>query len=293
MATLVKPPMPDLEQATHYYKAEAAVLGAELEKPLQEKVRPQAYVELSQYGAYQFRHAEPFRLEGLISYRSGYSQVTGQKSSKVGRGFTTLTTSAVEDLNILDVVTADRVVGRISTEHPAIGPDSTQGDQVPSITFLGTRFENLRIGGQKVEVIMDREILGPKPEGDKSYFDEKTVTDKIHAQYKTLSETKHRPDWMTERYPEGGNGWNKNEMHCSLVGKIEGGPLSFGHVIDLPHFGKVFLGELTVTRTPLAKDPHFDTYKFHLDMIRLELGCPVEGGVRVIAMETNGQGQGG
>ena len=57
------------------------------------------------------------------------------------------------------MVTADRVVGQTITEHPLVG-------YVPSISFLGTRFENLRIAGYPVEVEFDHGIFGPKPIDD-------------------------------------------------------------------------------------------------------------------------------
>ncbi len=50
-----------------------------------------------------------------------YTQVAGNRSTKSGQGWTTLTTSVIEGLNVLDVVTADRVVGQTITEHPLEG----------------------------------------------------------------------------------------------------------------------------------------------------------------------------
>ena len=81
--------------------------------------------------------------------------MAGNRDVKPGHGFSTITTAVVEDLNVLDVVTADRVVAQISTEHPLVG-------YVPHITFLGTRFENLRIAGHKVELDLDPDFLGQR-----------------------------------------------------------------------------------------------------------------------------------
>src|SRR3984957_16320204 len=144
MATLVKSLLSKTEPS-HTYYATADLLTADFEEPLRERVAPRAQVKLPKDGHYQFKQADPFRLEGLISYRSGYTQVAGHRSPKQGHGFTTLVTSVVEDLNVLDVITADRVVAQISTEHPLYDPDNGLTDAVPSVTFLGTRFDNLRI----------------------------------------------------------------------------------------------------------------------------------------------------
>src|SRR5580698_11284354 len=165
----------------HDYYAEATVLSAELEQPLRDEIKPRAHVKLPKDGHYQFKQADPFRFEGILSYQSGYTQVAGHPSSKVA-GFTTLATSVLEGLNVLDVITADRVVAQISTVHPAYGKG-----QVPSVTFLGTRFDNLRIDGHAVEVERNLEILGPKPVDDESYFDNREVLDRISQQYDRIA----------------------------------------------------------------------------------------------------------
>jgi hypothetical protein len=61
----------------------------------------------------------------------------------------------------------------------------------------------------------------------------------------------------------------------------------------VPHFGKIYLGELTITRTP--KKPgsdQNDAYKFSLRMIRLDMGCIGTGTATVAAVDPNGQGRG-
>ena len=272
----------------HNYYAEASVLTADLEHPLKEKIRPQVAVKLPSDGHYQFRKADPFHFEGILSYESGYTQVAGHRSEKTA-GFTTLSTAVVERLNVLDVVTADRVVAQISTVHPIYGKG-----QVPSVTFLGTRFDNLKIAGHKVEVERDLDILGPKPEGDKSYFENDAVLKRISQQYEPIAKATSQLEWGAEEFPQSRPAPN-GELKCSLVSGVKGSPVSpFGHVIDLPHFGRIYLGELKIERTPGDHDKGiYDTYKFHLTMIRLQMGCLATGGVQVVALDSNGTGSGG
>ena len=270
----------------HFYHADAYVLKADLKQPVSSDIQPQALVELPVNGTYTFQRAEPFKLFGVLSYKSGYSQVAGHPSTK-GHGFTTLATSVAEDLNVLDVVTADRVVGQISTEHPIDG-------EVPSVTFLGTRFVNLRIGGHKVELDQDVHILGPKPAKDKSYFDEPEVLARMSRQYTNIRKSKGLPDWAAEQFRWDKGAAKNGTASCSLVNKVSGAPgTSFGHVIDLPHFGKIFLGELTVTRQPPKTRDENETYHFQLKMIRLEMGCIATGSTTVVALDANGTGSGG
>ena len=271
----------------HNYYAEANVLTADLEQPLKDKIRPQAFVKLPRDGQYQFSQADPFRFEGILSYKSGYTQVAGHPSSKIA-GFTTLATSVLEGLNVLDVVTADRVVAQISTVHPAYGTG-----QVPSVTFLGTRFDNLRIAGHKVEVERSLDILGPKPVDDQSYFDNRDILHRISQQYERIAAANDLPDWAAEQYPKGRPALNGNgELQCSLISSVAGAPgFSFGHVIDLPHFGKIFLGELKVEREPGNPSKGiYDAYKFHLTMIRMQMGCLATGDICVTPLDSNGKG---
>jgi len=279
-----------LVKPVHNYYAEANVLHADLEQPLRDKIRPQAFVKLPRDGQYQFSQATPFRFEGILSYQGGYTQVAGHPSSKIA-GFATLTTSVIEGLNVLDVVTADRVVAQISTVHPAYGTG-----QVPSVTFLGTRFDNLRIDGRKVEVDRCLDILGPKPADDESYFDNRDVLNRISTQYERIATAEDLPEWAAEQYPKDRPVLNGDgKLECSLVRGVAGAPgTPFGHVIDLPHFGKIFLGELRVEREPGNPNKGiYDAYKFHLTMIRLKMGCLAEGNISVAALDSNGQGSGG
>jgi hypothetical protein len=276
----------------HTFNAAAHVLTANLEHPVTREVEREAHVRLRPDGTYKFQPTGPMRLEGILSYESGYTQVGGHKSPKEGHGFVTLTTSAVEGLNILDVLTADRVVGQISTEHPVW--DHRQPRQVPTVTFLGTRFENLRIDGHRVELETQFDILGTEPKEDTPYLENEEVLKRVSAHYDSL------PDWAKdEKF-----GWGQapgqpyGDMKCSLVQQIDkkrGIPV--GHVIDLPHFGKIFLAELTVNRKkaePIGNGhPNPETYHFHLEMIRVELGCLAQGTATVVALSSNGTGSGG
>jgi hypothetical protein len=286
-------PDPD---AVHQYYAEADVLSADIQQPVQDVIKPRAFVELSKRGRcedkghYHYKKADPFRLDGILSYEGGYTQVAGHPSSKIA-GFSTLATSVVEGLNVLDVVTADRVVAQISTVHPAYGTG-----QVPEVTFLGTRFDNLRIAGHKVEVDRCLDILGPKLANDESYFENGGVLGRISQQYDRIATAAELPDWASEEYPKGRPVLNGNgTLKCSLVNRVAGAPgLSFGHVIDVPHFGKIFLAELRITRergNPSAGT--YDGYRFRLTMIRTQMGCIGDGNTNITTADTNGKGSKG
>jgi hypothetical protein len=281
------------EAYVHYYHAEAHALHGYLYVPLRAEIKPQAFVRVQSERPdpeYLSQHSKNFRLEDVISYAAAHTQVSASKSRKPGGGFITLATSVVEDLNVMHVVTADRVVAQIATEHPIKGG-------TPSATFLGTHFDNLRIAHQKVEPELNLNLcgqLGGKPlyispgtafmaAVPKQYARLKQAAAKEYARLK-----QELPDWIGKRYDEGlldakslAKQGEAAKVTCSLVDHIkdpapEG---SFGHVIDVPHFGKVFLAELVVNHN-----------SFDLTMIRMELGCVADGTVSVVAMNVNGKG---
>ena len=178
---------------THLYNAHATILSGSLELPLVQAIKPQARVELPREGGYFSQRAENYRLEGVISFRTAYSQVAGNRSTKAGQGWTTLTTTAIEGLNILDVLTADRIVGQTITEHPLVG-------YVPSVNFLGTRFENLRIAGHPVSLDLDLNILGAKPAEDAPYSQDPGVVQRTSTQYKRILDDGALPALLRDRY---------------------------------------------------------------------------------------------
>ena len=54
----------------------------------------------------------------------------------------------------------------------------------------------------------------------------------------------------------------KGQVKCSLVNSVTGAPgIHFGHVLDIPHFGKIFLAELTLKREKNG-GPGPDKYAF-------------------------------
>jgi hypothetical protein len=255
MASLAKSPLEVVAggKRENLYHSDAFVLSADLEQPLRRKIRPIAGLELCESGDgdyYEYKHAEHFRLDGILSFESGYTQIGSHKCAEHGNA--TLTTAAIANINVLDVVTADRVVAQIFTEYSA-------NSRVPSVSFLGTRFENLRIGGKKIDVGLNLGVLGAKPADDQPYMQDSG-------------------SWQTE-----------NQVQTTLVQSVTG-IQSVGKVIDLPPFGKIYLAELILKRKPDPDDPGEFVYSITLEMMRLELGCQVKGRVRILMADPNGKG---
>ncbi len=278
--------------ASHTYDADSFVFSAELTEPIQRAEVKQALVHLPESGGYEFAQAPPLRLEGIVSHGGGYSQVAGHPNSE-GTAAITLATAVVENINVLDVLTADRVVGQITTELPF---DSS----VPSVSFLGTRFDNLRIAGQPVEIEPHLDILGPKPDNDESYFNDNGVFSRIAHQYSNIKRMAGLPKWASDQFHwDPTEAQRQHKMNLSLVSGVSGAPgKSFGHVIDVPFFGKIFLGELTIMREPVNARPRLEgseserfKYRFTLTMIRADLHGAAHARMLFSLTDPNGTGQ--
>ena len=279
--------MPEVNERTHNYDAEAIVLSGNLLLPVSQTIEPQSHAKLTAEGGYVSQRSDAYQLESVISIRSAYSHVAGNKSNKPGEGWNTLTTTVVEGLNVMEVLTADRIVGQTITHHPLKG-------YVPSISFLGTRFENLRIAGIPVELEWDQEIFGSTPVNDVSYALDPGVLSRVSRQYDRILQNKNLPAALQERYNQLSSTLGGSEaVECSLVNRVAGlfPGSSFGNVITVPGFGTITLAKLTVEH----EDQHEKTkvYKkttFTLTMIDLKLGCVIEGAMGIGGNGTNGGG---
>ena len=269
----------------HHYNADARVIEGILDLPLRQEIRPQAHVLLPEEGGYLSNRVENFRVEEVVSIRSGYAQVAGNRDPKPGHGFATLTTVVVEGLNVLEVLTADRVVGQIIADHPLEG-------NVPSISFLGTRFENLRIAGHPVKLDLDLGILGGKPANDAPYTQDAGLKERISGLYRRIRESQSLPAELAERYNRlssdlGGS----DEIELSLVNGAAGDypGQSFGHVITVPGFGKITLAKLRVRHEkPKEGVCSYEKTTVTLTMVDLELGCAASGHIPIGTGSSNG-----
>ncbi len=262
----------------HYYHADASSLGGALIHPVNKIVPSQAEVSLPAAGGATSAHSGAFNFEEIASCGGSFTHASGGVSPKNG-SWTTLVTSSVENLNILEVVTAERVVAQISIEHPRVGHD-------PKVTFVGSQFINLRIGGFPVEAVINRGLLTPE-EGYPGcpWTRHEGFLKRVREQHRLRGENAKVPKWAEDRYA-----WVQSEegirerghVVCSLVDSIKGDipGRTFGHVVEIEEFGKFFFGEVIVQHGA-----------FQLTMIRAELGCAVHGSIGVASARGNGSTQ--
>jgi hypothetical protein len=283
---------PPVNGRIHEFHAEATILSGTLHQPLKHTIEPQANANLFHNGGYLSEHVGGFRVEGVLTFDKAYTQVAGNPGKKKRRGWSTLTTTVVEGLNVLEILTADRVVGQIITEHPLKG-------YVPRISFLGTRIEGLKIAGFPVELKWDLDILGDKPAEDHCYSQHEGVLSRVKDLVLGIGKPEELPAEVTEQYNRlSSNRKSPGVVECSLVKKARGDypGCTFGHIIHVPDFGTIELAKLTVKHEdygnpekPYNPDPKVpETTTITLTMIDLKLGCAVDGDIPIGTGNSNG-----
>jgi hypothetical protein len=320
---------------SHYFHAEAHALTGKLDLPFKEEIKKQAFVKLEGQLAdltdaqrnYFSQHAKNFRLEGIISYAAAHTQVSGHESNKHKGASVTLSTSVVEDLNVLNVITADRVVAQISTTH-------LPGQYSPEVTFLGTHFENLRIARHKAEPYLKLDLAAERPGEDAMRIGQgsKFMT-AVEAQYERLkkwleglgAEAREAmrfalPDGsITKKYHGGSPDYGKitsqaaaarDEDKKTGTGKSGGITCSLVENVEIKDISVKAADGKSIQIPPPARScghvihiPDFGTIflaeltanhnSFNLTMIRLELGCIADGNVSLATANVNGKGGGG
>jgi hypothetical protein len=274
----------------HYHHADSVALGGRIERPFDQLIPTKNSLSLSPSGGHASKSSRGFKYRGFISYAAAHTQVSGSSIHKDGP-WTTMVTTTVEGLNVLDLVTADRVVARVSTEHPAEGYH-------PRISFTGTHFENLKVAGCEVKVDLNLDMCQQGNSGtfpQESCLQDGGFMERVNQQRKAFADEKkkqeslgnkisdlvlrHASDYSDRRHEKSGH------VLCSLVNQITVDESHrqcpgerLGHVITVPDFGKIFLAELLVSHG-----------QYELIMLRFELGCPVVGNTTVVTARINGK----
>ncbi len=305
----------------HVYHAEAQVISGSLKHPLKQPIdlRGRAVIEKSRRDDHISQSLKATSLEGLISFAAAYTRASGSKIEKKDvwgndhSGWVTLSTSVIEGLNVLEVITADRVVAQVSTEHPV-----AEG-HVPKVTFLGTRFENLRVGGYPVEVDLDLGICGERPGDDRPYLEDNGFLDRVERQFKGIATSKGLPGELGKQYDgkiryiddlrtrvkgrAPGTPDANSDLLCSLVKSIGPIPIpgvkTYGNIIVIPDFGTVSLGEIELRvesshdvfsdKMRASSPPQHGSNYFTLHMLNMNLGCIAGGQVTAASTTVNGQ----
>ena len=232
---------PEKQDLHSYYRLDASALSGFLTEPFQKNIPTLAPTALPQAGGFAAARTGAFNLDELVSASSAYTLVTARRSED---GSTlALATAVIEDLNILEIVTARRIVAQITVTLPKVDPaGNPKGNEPRRISLAGSRFEGLRIAGHDGVARLSRALQPVDGGGDS----------KLPLLWRDFLKEDEKP----ARLPG------------SLVESFEGpeGNLWGGHIIKIPGYGEIILGQLDVTHESVQ-----------LISIRAVLGCQVTG----------------
>lgn len=247
------------------YEVSALGLAGEFVRPIRLQVPDQAAAVLPYIGGFETVEVNNVQLNGLVHTKAARSTVMGGYDENRGQD-NALASVVIEDLNICDMVTADRVVARLSAFWSA-------EDKETRFSLSGTHFVNLRIAGRPVTGNLDinafnkastfsrlqnssyNEYLhGARLTQDVPYYS--SHLDSIYKELHRFSEKKSRdlPSWYSLA------------NHVQVEGSKEGTDVeAFGSILYVPDFGIIHLAEFFVTQN-----------QRRLSMLRLQLGSPIE-----------------
>ena len=280
-----------------YYHAAASPFGGHLTHPIQTVFQQHASTCVPQAGGHASARIEKINIHDMVRCEAAYSHTNGSVQKSTGN-WTTLVTSVAEGINVFDIVTADRIVTNMAIEHHRQG-------YYPKVSFVGSQIENLRVNGRPVSAEVNTDLLNFNSRPQESEWTSREAieqrtdqplwigfpdrpwpyvasfttlaaeqSDKILGSDAPLS-IKNRFRWVPDAQLRQVRGY----VLCSLINDVQGAApgSTFGHVIDVPNLGRLFLGELVV-----------DPVAFRLTMMRIELGCVGDGDISFCTGSGNG-----
>ena len=257
-----------------HYHASAHVFSGRFTRPFEHQIDVQGASALPITGGHGQARVENFQFREFLSFRRAYTHVSGapaEEKAEDGKKYTTyntLVTSTVEGLNLLDVVTADRIVARLYSKH-------REGEAEGSFNMVGSRFERLRIAECDVTVNLDLELFKKIP----TYKDALDQFEKKETFYKIASNPfKDRDNALLQKPRENGAFLCSCIKELKDIEKVCPGVTPVGHHgFHVPGFGTIFLGELVIKHAQRT-----------LTMIRFEIGSAISGKGTVVQADSNG-----
>jgi hypothetical protein len=245
--------MNSAQESRFFYHAEGHAFSGRFHRPVCVPIEALASISLPTIGGHAHTRVDNFHIPRLVTFKAAYSHVTGSQPDEDEDTYCTQVTTTIEGIRILDFLTADRIVARLTSERK-------RGDKNKEshILALGSTYENLRLGGYEVKVILRHDL----------FLRCKTYADlaKEVASDEKSGKIAHTSGGATV---------------CSLVERIETdfpGLDKTKHVLDIPHFGIISLAEI-----------YAEPSRRVITMLGLKLGSP--DGATLVAAQASSNGQ--
>lgn len=263
------------------FRSSGYAIGAsgEISRPFSEVIEVQAASVLPRIGGYGSARSVAFKHREILQYDLAHTEVIGAPcDGQDGKqSHSTRVRSTIEGLNIMGMVTADRVVATVFAHCK----------KVSSLQLIGTYFDNLRIAGIPVEVDLAVDL-----------FDRHDTYKSLKEAYKTDDPDVHKlldqpalraaPEDVLRDLdlPELGselpssNGIATVSLVREIVVPKSAGLRHWGHVIQVSGFGIIRLAEVEIGNGART-----------VSMVQVHLHCPMKG--RIQTCEVSGVCEGG
>jgi len=291
------------------YHANALAFGGVIRNPCCDVLPSIASVVLSPSGGEGSETIRNFNYKGIISFDEASVYVGG---SQRGEYRNTISTVSIRNLNILNMVHVELLVGRVTSEHH-FDPDkpfdpANPENEEPQFTFEGSQLENLKIGGKRVDVKLDHSVFsryathsafveafkGPAADEDTLLGNTAAAAT---ANGKLVDRYAKRFCWQANHCGAGAPASKDNVIRCSLLEGIDVPDTDEnlhdnktrrekdrvqpvrrnGYIVRIADFGTVAIGEVVLK-------PHQRT----VNMLRFALGSPIDGEFTAGSGTTNG-----
>ena len=275
-------------EKTFFFHAQGVGLGGVVTRPFQHLIDSRASASLPITGgraaASSTRHVVPDLtdpkskdLPHVVTIERAETDISGTRENN--GIYRTVLTTLVHGLDVRGRVTADEVWAKLISEHRL-------DDDEPRITVEG-RIDSLKIDGKPVAVEFMHETfsdLNTHSKFKNKFDQDQAFRRQMRRQFLWGDcEAKEIPDFLAEQYkftdaqksiPE-----SKGIVPCSIVKGVKGGNgiQVFNHVVVIPDFGKLYLGELLLEKKMRT-----------FTMMRFVLGSPVAGNITVAGGQGNG-----
>lgn len=252
------------KERTFWFRGNAVAFGGQITSPFTETLDACGAAVLPPTGGFASASVGRFDYRDIVSFESASSGAAGSLSDHRGRRtYDTVVTVTIEGLNVLNMVTADRVVARLNSKHPE---DTYDPEMLP----VGSYFENLRVGGISVEPTPRPDLMGV---GN-------------YAKVIGTCSNEELPDLTMQEWTPGAISpiFQDRRLLVPLFDTANEAELSEAGIdastpgrVYVPEFGMIYFGEYLVSR-----------FSRRLTMLRIDLGCAVEGTMTFGSEETNG-----
>jgi hypothetical protein len=267
------------------FHGDAIGAAGRITAPYDDVIPAQASAALPELGGVARAHAGRFEHRGIFRFEEARAELVGRRE---GDAYETLIMAVVEGLNINEMVTADRLVARLVSSRRPDNPE-------PSITPIGSHFENLRIAGYPVKLDLATDTfhaLSTFSSLARAYQDDTDNSRERLAQVGSIAGSEQASQRILEYLPASPL---VEQLHSAttkpqpapaiysttLVREVLGVPRHAatvcGHVIEIEGFGIIRLAEFHVA----------SNWK-RLTMLRVNLGSPIRGEWMSAAAQGNG-----